>query len=79
MPTTQDIDLSGLSAERGGSQPLRGYLARPSEDEHGAGPWPGVVVVHEMALALRFEQLAVAFWVESAQGGAGAVHPTVPT
>lgn len=48
MPTTQDIDLSGLSAERGGSQPLRGYLARPSEDAHGPGPWPGVVVVHEI-------------------------------
>jgi carboxymethylenebutenolidase len=48
MPTTQDIDLSELSAERGGSQPLRGYLARPSGDEHGSGPWPGVVVVHEV-------------------------------
>jgi carboxymethylenebutenolidase len=48
MPTTQDIDLSVLSAERGGSQPLRGYLARPSVNEHGTGPWPGVVVVHEV-------------------------------
>jgi carboxymethylenebutenolidase len=48
MPTTQDIDLSQLSAERGGSQPLRGYLARPSGEQHGSGPWPGVVVVHEV-------------------------------
>ncbi|MFD4526147.1 dienelactone hydrolase family protein [Streptomyces sp. NPDC058470] len=48
MPTTtQDIDLGELSAGRGGSQPLRGYLARPSQDAHGPGPWPGVVVVHE--------------------------------
>ena len=48
MPRTQDVDLSELSAERGGSHPLRGYLARPSGDEHGPGPWPGVVVVHEV-------------------------------
>ncbi|MEV7341103.1 dienelactone hydrolase family protein [Streptomyces sp. NPDC093544] len=48
MATTQDIDLSERSAERGGSQPLRGYLARPSQDAHGPGPWPGVVVVHEI-------------------------------
>jgi carboxymethylenebutenolidase len=48
MPTTQDIDLSELSAERGGSQPLHGYLARPSEHEHGSGPWPGIVLVHEI-------------------------------
>src|SRR5882757_3257055 len=48
MPTTEDLDLSALSAERGGPQPLRGYLARPSGDEHGSGPWPGVVLVHEV-------------------------------
>jgi len=48
MPTTQDVDLSELSAERGGSQPLRGYLARPSGAGHGSGPWPGIVVVHEV-------------------------------
>jgi carboxymethylenebutenolidase len=48
MPVGQDIDLSELSALTGGSQPLRGYLARPSGDEHGSGPWPGVVVVHEV-------------------------------
>jgi carboxymethylenebutenolidase len=48
MPTTQQIDLSELSAETGGSQPLRGYLARPPGGEHGPGPWPGVVVVHEV-------------------------------
>jgi PadR family transcriptional regulator, regulatory protein AphA len=32
-----------------------------------------------LALGLRFEQLAVAFWDEIAQGGADAVYPTVPT
>jgi carboxymethylenebutenolidase len=37
------IDLSGPSRAHGGSQPLRGYLARPAGD----GPWPGVVMVHE--------------------------------
>ncbi|HEY5303218.1 MAG TPA: dienelactone hydrolase family protein [Acidimicrobiales bacterium] len=39
-----DVDLSVLSASRRGSFPLRGYLARPE----GAGPWPGMVLVHEI-------------------------------
>ncbi len=39
-----DIDLSGFSAPLAGSQPLNGYLARPAGD----GPWPGVVMVHEI-------------------------------
>jgi carboxymethylenebutenolidase len=39
-----DVDLSVLSASRKGSFPLRGYLVRPE----GAGPWPGVVLVHEI-------------------------------
>jgi carboxymethylenebutenolidase len=39
-----DVDLSVLSASRQGSFPLRGYLARPD----GEGPWPGVVLVHEI-------------------------------
>lgn len=38
-----DLDLTPASAARGGSQPLRGHLARPA----GEGPWPGVVLVHE--------------------------------
>lgn len=39
-----DLDLTTLSATRGGSRPLHGYLARPA----GEGPWPGVVLVHEV-------------------------------
>lgn len=39
-----DVDLTALAASRGGSQPLHGFLARPEGD----GPWPGVVVVHEV-------------------------------
>jgi carboxymethylenebutenolidase len=38
-----DIDLSDLAAGRGGSRLLRGYLVTPQ----GAGPWPGVVMIHE--------------------------------
>lgn len=38
-----EIDLSEPAA-RGGSQPLRGYLATPA----GSGPWPGVVLIHEI-------------------------------
>jgi len=45
MPTDVSwIDLTDLAAARGGSQPLHGYLVRPT----GAGPWPGVVMVHEV-------------------------------
>jgi len=39
-----DIDLTQLAATRGGSQPLRGYLAGPP----GTGPWPAVVMIHEI-------------------------------
>jgi carboxymethylenebutenolidase len=39
-----DIDLTQLAATRGGSQPLRGYLASPP----GTGPWPAVVMIHEI-------------------------------
>jgi carboxymethylenebutenolidase len=39
-----DIDLTQLAATRGGSQPLRGYLASPP----GTGPWPAGVMIHEI-------------------------------
>jgi carboxymethylenebutenolidase len=38
------VDLTEMSAQVGGSQPLGGYLARPG----GAAPWPGVVTIHEV-------------------------------
>lgn len=38
------IDLSDISAATSGSQPLRGFLTRPD----GTGPWPGIVMVHEI-------------------------------
>ena len=38
------VDLSELSRSRGGSKTLGGYLARPEGD----GPWPGVVLIHEI-------------------------------
>lgn len=43
MSVPTPVDLTPLSAATGGSRRLTGHLARPE----GAGPWPGVVVVHE--------------------------------
>ncbi len=39
-----DLDLTELGARFGGSQPLKAYVAVPDGD----GPWPGVVMVHEI-------------------------------
>ncbi|OMC44147.1 carboxymethylenebutenolidase [Mycobacterium sp. IS-2888] len=39
-----DVDLSDLARAHDGSAPLRGYLSTPS----GSGPWPGVVMIHEI-------------------------------
>jgi len=39
-----DIDLSDLANAHNGSQPLLAYFATPS----GTGPWPGVVMIHEI-------------------------------
>ncbi len=46
MPNIQhtNVDLTDRSGPLAGSNPLRGYLATPS----GTGPWPGVVMVHEI-------------------------------
>ena len=38
------VDLSGQTEVTGTSPALRGYVARPASP----GPWPGVVMVHEM-------------------------------
>src|ERR1700678_3263562 len=43
-PTIPDIALPGRAADLDGSRPLRGYLASPA----GTGPWPGVVMIHEI-------------------------------
>ncbi len=40
---TTPIDLTGVPGAPSGSRTLRGHLSRPA----GAGPWPGVVVLHE--------------------------------
>lgn len=39
-----EIDLTHLADAHGGSRLLHGYLATPP----GAGPWPGVVLIHEI-------------------------------
>jgi carboxymethylenebutenolidase len=39
-----DVDLSDLSTRFGGSEPLLAHVAVPD----GSGPWPGVVLVHEI-------------------------------
>ena len=38
------VDLSAAAATQGGSTALTGYFVQPTSD----GPWPGVVLVHEV-------------------------------
>ncbi len=57
----REIDLTALSRPTGGSDPLRGYLFTPD----GAGPWPGLVLIHEIfgfdeAMRRHSERLAEA-------------------
>ncbi|MFF0079120.1 dienelactone hydrolase family protein [Streptomyces canus] len=44
MPDPVSVTLTHLSAPVGGSKRLTGHLVRPD----GPGPWPGVVVAHEV-------------------------------
>ncbi|MEU1014092.1 dienelactone hydrolase family protein [Streptomyces sp. NPDC005898] len=44
MSAVEAVDLSSLSAKSGGSRRLEGHLVRPE----GTGPWPGVVIAHEV-------------------------------
>src|SRR3954454_7115673 len=44
VPDPVSVTLTHLSAPVGGSQRLTGHLVRPD----GPGPWPGVVVAHEV-------------------------------
>lgn len=39
-----EIDLTDIASAHGGSRPLHGQLVKPS----GTGPWPGVVMIHEV-------------------------------
>lgn len=41
------VDLTARAAATGGSPTLGGYLAIPDAIPDGAGPWPGLVLVHE--------------------------------
>ena len=57
----REIDLTALSRPTGGSDPLHGYLFTPE----GAGPWPGLVLIHEIfgfdeAMRRHAERLAEA-------------------
>lgn len=74
-----DIDIGPVS---GGSRSLRGYLATPA----AAGPWPGVVLIHEAygvtsVLRRQVDRMAAAGYVSFApdlysDGGIGCVVAT---
>jgi carboxymethylenebutenolidase len=78
-----DIDLSGIAASHGRSQPLRAALVRPP----GSGPWPGVVMIHEAfgldeVMRRQAERLAAAGYLALAVdlfSDGGTLRCLVPT
>ncbi|MGC0366101.1 carboxymethylenebutenolidase [Rhodococcus sp. 27YEA15] len=78
-----DIDLTNQAAGVGGSQPLRGVVEFPDT----AGPWPGVVMIHEAfgldavmrRQALRLAQAGFLTLAVDLYSAGGAKRCLVPT